>query len=129
MFFDMFTALGQSNANATHRSIADATTYSLLKQYTSMDVAANTWFTCDPTASTSNPNNRIYNQNAPGNIIKQASLSPNSVNLPSPINYTITALAPYGCGISDAQPPVQVTATLTYGPKNDSVTHTVLVGN
>lgn len=126
LFLEMFTSLSYSNASTEHQSLADNTTYSLLKQYASIGNSPSDWFTCD--TSTQSSNDLMVNIDAPGSVLQSGSLTRDATGLPEPITYTVTALAIYGCAGANTGKPVRVQATLAYGAANTTVTYAILAG-
>lgn len=126
LFLEMFTSLSYSNASTEHQSLADNTTYSLLKQYASIGNSPNDWFTCD--TSTQSSNDLVVNSNAPGTVLQSGSLTRKDTGLPEPITYTVTALAIYGCAGANTGKPIRVQATLSYGTDNTTITYAILAG-
>ncbi|SRR6266496_4744050 len=116
-FYQLFTAVSQSNAIAQQQTTADALAYYALRGYNSAPS-----YTCD------NTTNLLANANAPGQVILNQYTATGSAyyifSLPIPITVTIRAFAPQGCG---ANTPTKLEATVLYGPQNKTAKHAIYV--
>lgn len=128
VFLDTFSNISRSNAEIKHESLADNVAYSILRKYVAIDVRPNSWFTCDTSSGSGNQNDRAVNPSAPGSVIASGAIDPIEAGLPGPVNYTVTALAIYGCAGTNNGKPIRVQADVTYGTTNRHMTHVALVG-
>lgn len=110
-----------NTAAARNRADASDLAYQNLRTYAYSGATPASWsitFSCD--------NNSDYQSNpsAPGQLLDHGSLSSAQTTMPQPVNYQITAIAPFGCG----GPPILVRSQVTYGPDNIKVEHESYVG-
>lgn len=112
----LFTTFNYFTANARQLSVADGWAYNQLQQYTSPDTPSSDWFTCSSATDRSvNPSANLQ--------IRGGNVNPSSVDLPSPITYTVKTYAPFGCADPDQTEPVMVSVAITYGKTARVVTH------
>lgn len=128
IFFNMFSYVSNLSMTQRYRALADNTAYSLLKQYAAPNLSPHTWFTCDTDTGSSNDNDLVVNSAAHGTTIQSGSLTRSETGLPEPVSYTVNALAIYGCTGTNAEKPIRLEITLSYGSTSRTVTHSLLVG-
>lgn len=120
-FVTLTTTYNYYMALARQTSIADNTSYSYLQKYSRPDYDSTQWFTCNPSSD------KQANPAAAGARIDAGTISGDSVSLPDPVSYTVTATAPYGCSGPNRTKPVRVDVTVTYGAAARSVSHSSYV--
>lgn len=123
----LFIAVTQSLAMARSRAVANDIGYSYLRKYASANSSPD-WFVCDTTSGSANTNDLTVNGNATGQVLESGTLTTTDTGLPSPVSYTVRALAIYGCNGVNLKKPLRVEATVTFGPNSTSVRHSTLVG-
>lgn len=123
----LYTAVTRASATARNRADASDIAYDKLRTY-AYGGATPTWFTCDTTTGSANTNDLTVNPNATGQSLTLGAISAAQTAIPQPVTYSVVALAPYGCNNSNAQSPIMVRSTVTYGPNHDTITHTEYVG-
>lgn len=123
----LFITVTQSLAMARNRATANDLGYSYLRKYASAGSTPE-WFVCDTTSGTGNTNDLTINSNATGQVLESGTLTSSEAELPTPVTYTVRALAIYGCSGLNLKKPIRVEATVTFGPNSTSIKHATIVG-
>lgn len=130
-FYQMFISINQASSLARNQATASDIAYTNLRKYASADVTPDDWnpkFVCSTASGSSNTNDRSVNSNATGTVLTSGTLTTDASDLPTPVSYSVTALAIFGCRGTNTGKPIRVESTITYGPRNIVVKHTTLVG-
>lgn len=130
-FYQLFISVNQATSLARNRATASDIAYAKLRKYAAAEVTPADWspaFTCSMLSGSSNTNDLSVNSNAAGTTLESGNLVSTDVNLPTPITYSVVALAVYGCSGTNINKPLRVVSTVTFGPQNTVIKHGTLVG-
>ena len=133
VIYSLFTDINTSSAAARNRATASDIAYANLRKYASAGLSPDAWspkFQCNNSSGSSNTNDVIQNPNATGTTLTSGSLDAAVVDLPTPVTYSVRALAIFGCRAVDGndRKPIRVESIVTFGPNNTVVKHATLVG-
>ena len=123
LYVMVYQSLGSIRARATSNDLA----YAYLRKYASAG-STPTWFVCDTTSGSGNTNDLTKNANATGQVLESGTLSASESGLPTPVSYSVRALAIYGCSGTNLNKPIRVDATVTYGASAVQARHSTIVG-
>ncbi len=125
--YQLMISVNNTSAAARNRATASDIAYGNLRKYASAGSAWKDFFTCSTASGSSNTNDLSVNSNAAGTTLMSGSLTSSSADLPGPVTYSVKALGIFGCNGLNANAPIRIESTVTYGPKNTVIKHATLV--
>ena len=125
--FQLMKVVSTLANEASRRTIASNLAYNNLRLYANGQQPL--WFACigDEASETTPPYSDGTKSGATGQVLKSTTDSAPIETLPPPITQIVTAIAPYGCGLSGLGQPIRVQSQVTYGPSATTVTHATYV--
>lgn len=113
VFYQLFVLISGISSNGYQNSVASNLAYANMRLYATSS-SPSSWFTCS-----SSTDLKTY-PTATGQVLLSGTAT---ADLPPPVTQSVIATAPYGCSGTALGMPVKVDSTITYGPKNTTVSH------
>lgn len=119
--YQLMISVNNSSTAARNRATASDIAYTNLRKYASSGAVWKDFLT------PSSANDLSVNSSAAGTTLMSGSLTPSNVDLPGPVTYSVKALCVFGCSGLNANAPIRIESTVTYGPRNIIIKHATLV--